>query len=190
MLSAPSDPQKQDFDAANSLGNVTALIVPNFGHRAGLDVWLAHCPQAEVYAPSATVLLAERSGMRDLKTLADLQTDETISIVEIPGARTGGTFLSISRGARPVVYVDEVLVTMQKLPGSWLYRQLFRWKRVKPGIAVNRIYTDWMTRDRKQVATTALSLLDGNPICFAAHGPPIESRSDLSTARALLQSLL
>ncbi|UVI39952.1 hypothetical protein [Qipengyuania spongiae] len=189
VLSAPVDPTDDDFRAAESLGRVAALIVPSHGHRAGLDAWIARYPNATVYAPTAAIALAGRSKGRAFVPLTDLQTDGSIAVHEVPGAKTGGTFLSILTDERPVVYLDEILITMDQRPAGWLYRLLFGLKGIEPGIGVNRVYADWRTKDRKRVANLALSLLQDDPICVVAHGPVIDRSQDLDAARTALRSL-
>jgi glyoxylase-like metal-dependent hydrolase (beta-lactamase superfamily II) len=183
IISPPTGLSEEDFAAIDAKGRVTALIAPNSGHDGGQPQWQARYPDAVPYAAAAALERLE-TFRQPFVPLSRLSAPR-VEFRETPGAISGEA-IAITRGERRVVFLGELLLDGNSLPGG---RLKFWLTGRAPGLRVNSVYSKRLGTDRSAVARTVLGALEGNPAIVLAHGPPLVRPGDADRARAILEPL-
>ncbi len=189
LLSAPPNPPGDVVSSLDDKGELEALIISNLGHIAGYSHWLAMKPSLTVYAPDDILEKLPRLGVETpVRPLSELETGAGVRVMSAVGTRVGGTWMRSELGARPVVFLDEIIINMRTKPRSLLARLAFWATGTKPELTVNRVFELALCGDGALLKKTALELLDGDCIIIPAHGAPLASSWEVDGARTLLRA--
>jgi len=187
VISPPSGLSDADYAELATKGQVMALIAPHSGHDLGLAEWQARYPRVFSYAPQVALNQLKQDRLRPFTPLADLVSPH-VELREVPGTKKGGTIAIVRQGARPVVYLDELVMNWSTLPNSWT-KPLFWLSGSAPGLKINRLYANLLCPDVKAVAQAVLDALEGDPAIVPAHGAPLVQSGDAERVRALVEPL-
>lgn len=188
ILSAPPNPASTVTDFFKADG-VEALVAPNFAHLSGLADWLQLYPDATFFAADTVLDATQRLAKIKPAPVSALEPAAGVDVREAPGTRCGTVWLKSTAGEAPVVYLDEILITMGERPKGWFARLMFRISGVRPGLGVNRLFLKTLCSDPDAHLSGALKLSDGAAMAYVAHGPAITG-ADLAESRELLRSAL
>lgn len=186
VVSPPPAPGASLLNALARIGRVEAIVIPNIGHTAGQREWRAHFPAASLYAPDDIAPMLENLKIEGAKKLSSLGAPEGVRFIAAPGSRTGATFVISALGARPVVYLDEILITMKGRPRGLMMKILFAVFGVGKGASVNRVFVKMLCKDPSTLKAAARGLLAGDPVILPAHGPAIIAPQAVRAAMRLL----
>jgi len=187
IISPPPDPDQTLVEHAISKGEIDALIISNLGHTAGYKDWQTIFPNARLYASSECIPLLKRLKPDDeFQPMSELIFRHGLEHIEAPETRTGSVLIRSELGARPVVFVDELLINLNEPVKPFFMRFMFAITRTKTGLSINNVFHRFLVRDRQKLADRVLSLLEDDPICIPAHGDPIVDLNVLNRARMLL----
>lgn len=189
VVSPNVDPTEPDFARAESAGEVVALVAPNAMHNLGIRAWRERFPAARLLAPDLGLNRLNGLGLGSFEPVRSLDLPPGLRAVELEGARLGSLILRSDRGARPVVYVDELMGNQQAPSPSRMFRTLFWLTGSAPGLVPNYFYSRLFLKDRHGAAQAILAELGGDPVVLCAHGAPIRTADELATTRTLLQAL-
>lgn len=187
ILSPPPKPGP-DVMAFFDQEGVEALVAPNFAHLSGLRDWLERYPEARFYAADRVLEGAQRLAKVEPRPVSALKPEAGIEVIEAPGTRCGSIWLSSSTGDAKVVYLDEILITMNARPATWFSRLMFRISGTRPGLGLNRLFLKTLCDDPVAHLRGALALADGAGVICVAHGPSIAAEADLVKSRHLLKA--
>ncbi|WNG17502.1 hypothetical protein [Cystobacter fuscus] len=189
VVSPPPVLSDADHAALGAHGRVTAIVAPHSGHDLGLPAWQARYPEARSYAPSAALAALTRPGLKSFTDLSGLLTPPEVVFRELLGSKNGGTLVRVLRGARPVLYIDELLGNQAAPPPHPFWKFAFWVSGSAPGLRINRIFKTVLCTEPGRIARTLLEALEGEPILVPSHGAPLRRAEDVVRARALLQSI-
>lgn len=187
IVSPPIGLSKEDFAAIESEGNVTALIAPSSAHDLGQAEWQARYSHAIAYTPTTALPQLKPIAGKPFMPLSKLSAANA-EFREIPGTKKGGTIAISRQGARPVVYLDELVINWAALPDNWT-KLLFQLRRSAPGLKINQVYSKLFCPDLQAVAQTVLEALEDDPAIVPAHGIPLVKSNDAARVRAMVQPL-
>ncbi len=186
VISAPLNAADEAVSALLEAGDVTALIAPNIAHVSGLSEWSRRCPGAAILGPDDQIGAMARKTRLAVSPISTLRCDAGLHFRAAPATRTGAIWMRSERGAEPVVYLDEVLITMEQRPTWWVSRWLYRLNGVRPGLSVNHLFMRALCTDRRVHANAAMAFGEGAGAIIVAHGDPIISRGRVDEALSLL----
>ncbi|MEE4207771.1 MAG: hypothetical protein V2I43_00710 [Parvularcula sp.] len=185
-----SPPPKPEPDAMAFFDRegVEALVAPNFAHLSGLRDWLKRYPEARFHAADRVLGGAHRLAKIEPRPVSALKPEAGIELIEAPGTRCGSVWLRSCKGDTKVVYLDEILITMNARPARWFSRLIFRMSGTRPGLGLNRLFLKTLCDDPGAHLRGALELADGANVVCVAHGPAIAAEAALVESRHLLKA--
>ncbi|WP_409480157.1 hypothetical protein [Pseudobdellovibrio sp. HCB154] len=190
ILSPASNISESHIQFIEKMGPILALLSPHSGHTLGINGWLKLRPYLKVFAaPKATDRISKVCKV-DVRPIEELNIkDPNVKITLAPGMGDTTLFIEITRGDRPVVYVDELLEDLDRYPGPAFIRPLMHLMGKKPGFQVNRGFIRFYVKNVQALAAEVLRLVNTGAHVIFAHGPVRSSPEDIAQAKALLESI-
>ena len=187
LVSAPKAASDAVIASLTAAGEVVALIAPNIAHVSGLNAWAQRCPGALIYGPDDQVdAMARKTGLA-FSPISTLEADAGLQFRAAPFTRSGALWLRCERAAQPVVYLDEVLITMEQRPAWWVSRWLYRLTGTRPGLSVNHLFMRALCTDTKTYAQAVQDFAHDAGAIIVAHGDPIVGGVQVERALSLLR---
>ena len=188
ILSPPPKPNSAVVEFARSRGDIDALIISNIGHTAGYKDWQQIFPNAKLYTAQECIPFLNRLKPEDLfHPISEIPFQNGIVCYEAPGTRSGSVLVHSQLTERSVVFVDEILINIQKPIKPIFMRIMFAMTGTKTGLSVNHVYRLFLTKDDRKLRQFILELLQDDPVCIPAHGDLFRDPEMLQRARMLLK---
>jgi hypothetical protein len=189
VVSPMSSPTDADFAAAEQIGPVVALVAPSTAHDLGQPAWQERYPEAGVYGPSQGLEKLNKLKLREFRPVSELACPDDMTMREAPATKSGSLWITSTRGARTVVFTDEIASNAIEPPSNLMFRFVFWLTSSGPGLTLNYVYSRIFVKDRSVIAKGMLEVLEGDPILVPAHGDLIATPEDLGKIRALLTTM-
>lgn len=187
VVSPPPEPSEAVTAELARLGELRHLVIPNIGHLSGIDAWRQRFTNACVHAPERAIPLLPRLGVRcDVKPLSHIQTESGVTFIDVPGARTGSTFIQSTRGDHPAAYLDEIVINIKEPPKSLISKVAFLLTGTKPRLTINKVFARALCSDPQSVKRLALSLISYDCVVVPAHGDVLCEERSIERIRDLL----
>jgi len=187
LVSAPPAPSEAVTSELLGLGELRHLVIPNVGHLSGVDAWHHRFKNARVHAPETAIPLLPRLGVScAVEPLSHIETETGVGFIDVPGARMGSTYVHSTKGERPVVYLDEIIINMKTRPRSLINKLAFLITGTKPQLTVNKVFAKTLCSDPQSVKRHALSLIADDSVVVPAHGDVVFEAESIDGIRDLL----
>lgn len=174
-------------------GKVAALVSPGAFHHMGLPSWHQRFPQARLFATGSGVthIAKQHKGLPPMEALDGLRAlgRGTLTLEETPGKHQD-LLAFYASGGKSLLFVNELLANMEKLPSNVLFALLFRLFKAGPGLAFNGLAAKLLGADKRKAATAMAAAVrqHGADVFVPCHGAILAGPSVQAQVLAVLDA--
>jgi hypothetical protein len=186
IVSAPIGVPEAELRELGAVGECVALLANNGTHHLGLGTSRTAFPSAVTYAaPGAAARI--RSKGKDygqLESIDSLQPSlgDKVSVMVVDGEKIGDVIVRVKTEKGVVLYASDFIANIQKLPNSFVFRQVLRLTDSGPGLKVFKLFFlfGMFVKDRGAALNFLIREIEANAptVLVPAHGDVV-TRSDL-----------
>ncbi len=185
--------EESAFAELEKIGTVAALVSPGAFHHMGLPIWHKRFPKARLIATTSGIshIAKQQKDLPPLEGLDALRSlaGTSLTAIETPG-KHGDLLLFYRAGAKVVVFNNELLCNMEKLPPNPLFSLLFRLFKAGPGLAYNSLAAKLLGAKKRDASSMIAAAIreHGLDVYVPCHGLVIDGPDAKTRVLAVLDA--